>query len=68
MNPIEHLWDQLGRRVRQRNPPPTSIAQLALALREEWEAIPLGSIRCLILSTTRRVHQVLQVRGGHTTY
>ena len=40
---IEHLWDEVGRRVRQRDPPPASLAQLACALREEWELFPKAS-------------------------
>lgn len=68
LNPIEHLWDEMGRRVRQRDPPPASIAQLACALREEWAAVPQSVIRHLILSMPRRVQQVLQARGGHTSY
>lgn len=35
LNPIEHLWDELGRRVRRRNPAPQTLPQLAQALREE---------------------------------
>ena len=68
LNPIEHLWDEVGRRVKQRDPPPASLAQLANALREEWEAVPQSIIRHLILSMPRRVRQVLQARGGHTCY
>ena len=53
LNPIEHLWDELGRRVRQRAP--SSIAQLATVLKEEWDAIPQQRIRYLILSMPRRI-------------
>jgi transposase len=28
LNPIEHLWDQLDKRVRQRQPPPQTLDQL----------------------------------------
>ena len=66
LNPIEHLWDELGRRVRQRGP--TSIAQLASVLKEEWEAIPQQRIRHLILSMPRRLRQIILTRGGHTAY
>lgn len=68
LNPIEHVWDVLGRRVRARDPPPTSIAQLSIALQEEWLQISQGLIRRIVLSMPRRVHQVLQTRGGHTSY
>lgn len=66
LNPIEHLWDELGRRVRERRP--TSIAQLAIVLKEEWDAIPQHKIRHLILSMPRRIREVLLTHGGYTTY
>ena len=40
MNPIEYLWDQLKRRVCARVPAPQTVAELKMALEEEWEAIP----------------------------
>ena len=68
LNPIEHLWDVLGRRVRQRQPPPQSIGQLAVALQEEWLAVPQMLILRLIHSMPNRINQVLVTRGGHTRY
>jgi transposase len=41
LNPIEHLWDELGRRVRMRVNPSESIDQLQRALTDEWNNIPL---------------------------
>ena len=40
LNPIEHLWDALDRRVRQRQPQPQSVQQLVNALQDEWNNIP----------------------------
>ncbi len=37
-SPIEHCWDELGRRVRRRQHPPRD--QLSHAWQEEWAAIP----------------------------
>jgi transposase len=37
LNPIEHLWDELGRRVRMRVNLPESIDQFQRALTVEWE-------------------------------
>ena len=39
MNPIEHMWDIIGRRVRKRSPAPDTIENLKRALTEEWEAV-----------------------------
>ena len=35
MNPIEHMWDELGRRVRERPNPPKNLRELGLALQQE---------------------------------
>ncbi|GFV32850.1 transposable element Tcb2 transposase [Trichonephila clavipes] len=40
MNPIEHVWDALGRRVAGRQPPPQTPQELERALLEEWDRIP----------------------------
>ncbi|KAJ8894322.1 hypothetical protein PR048_006942 [Dryococelus australis] len=38
-NPIEHVWDELKRRARARNPVPSTIDELMTALSEEWDGI-----------------------------
>ena len=40
LNPIEHLWDQLDKHVRMRQPAPQTLLQLQQALQEEWQRIP----------------------------
>ncbi|GFW03494.1 transposable element Tcb2 transposase [Trichonephila clavipes] len=40
MNPIEHVWDALGRLVAGRQPPPQTLQELERALLEEWDRIP----------------------------
>ena len=68
MNPIEHLWDELDRRLRQRDVAPANLRQLSFALREEWAAIPQQQIQRLIGSTSRRCRSLIEARGGHTPY
>lgn len=68
LNPIEHLWDMLQRRVSRRPNPPQTVQTLTEALREEWAAIDQGSIRRLIRSMPRRCRECVQARGGHTSY
>lgn len=68
LNPIEHVWDHLKRRVRGRKPRPTSIEELKTAVLEEWEAIPQENIKNLILSMQNRVEEVIRRRGGNTHY
>ncbi|GFS63177.1 transposable element Tc3 transposase [Trichonephila clavipes] len=40
LNPIEHVWDFLGRRLSARTLPPVTIRELRLALQDEWAAMP----------------------------
>lgn len=68
MNPIEHLWDELGRRVRSRQRPAENLAELAYALVEEWNRIPMETIRNLISSMPRRLEALRVARGGNTRY
>lgn len=68
LNPIEHLWDILKRRIRARNPVPNSIETLRNAAHEEWNRIPQEVIRNLLQSMPRRMQAVIRVRGGNTHY
>ena len=68
LSPIEHLWDQLDRQIRQRQPPPATRAQLTRALVEEWNKIPIRRINALMNSMTRRIRAVTRANGGHTRY
>ncbi|GFV20284.1 transposable element Tc3 transposase [Trichonephila clavipes] len=40
LNPIEYVWDFLGRRLAARTLPPVTIRELRLALHDEWAAMP----------------------------
>ena len=68
LNPIEHLWDQLGRAIRQRDNQPSTLRELGQALLEEWNRIPAERLRELVNSMPRRLVDVVTARGGHTRY
>ncbi|GFU88757.1 transposable element Tcb2 transposase [Trichonephila clavipes] len=68
MNPIEYVWDSLGRRVAGRQPPPQTLQELERALLEEWDKIPQLVINSLIDSMPQRCSTLLAVRGNHTPY
>ncbi|GFW61341.1 transposable element Tcb2 transposase [Trichonephila clavipes] len=68
LNPIEHVWDFLGRRLAARTLPPVTIRELRLALQDEWAAMPQQLIDILILSMGRRCETCLAVRGDHIPY
>ncbi|GFV15593.1 transposable element Tcb2 transposase [Trichonephila clavipes] len=40
LNPVENVWDALGRQVAGRNSPPTNKNTLIRALTEEWDKLP----------------------------
>ncbi|GFT91234.1 transposable element Tcb2 transposase [Trichonephila clavipes] len=65
LNPIEHVWYFLGRRLAARTLPPVTIRELRLALQDEWAAMPQLLIKTLILSMGRRCETCLAVRGDH---
>ncbi|GFW94703.1 transposable element Tc3 transposase [Trichonephila clavipes] len=68
LNPIEHVWDFLGRRLAARTLPPVTIRELRLALQDEWAAMPQQRIDTLILSMGRCCETCLAVRGKHIAY
>jgi transposase len=68
LNPIEHLWDQLDKRVLQRQPPPQTLDQRRQMLQQEWRTIPRNNVRNLIESMPRKCRAVLAARCGHTRF
>ena len=44
LSPIEHVWDELGRRVRHRQHPPETLQELSDALVHKWNNIPQAFI------------------------
>ncbi|GFT92563.1 transposable element Tcb2 transposase [Trichonephila clavipes] len=68
MNPIEHVWDAVGRRVAGHQPPPQTLQELERALLEEWDRIPQFVINSLIDSMPQRCSALLAVRGNHAPY
>jgi hypothetical protein len=59
LNPIEHIWDLLDRRVRARAIPPRNVRELAGALVEEWGNISQQELANLVQSMRRRMLQYL---------
>ncbi|GFW79819.1 transposable element Tc1 transposase [Trichonephila clavipes] len=41
INPIEHLWDELERRLRSQPNRPSSLQALTSAVMDAWKAIPI---------------------------
>ncbi|KAM9473079.1 transcription activator BRG1-like [Salvelinus alpinus] len=68
LNPIEHLWDELERRLRARPNRPTSVPDLTNALMAEWKQVPAAMFQHLVESLPRRVEAVIAANGGPTPY
>lgn len=68
LNPIEHLWDNLGKKVRNHVPAPQSLQELQRVLQNAWDAITQDEIKRLIQSMPDRMNEVIRARGGHTHY
>ena len=66
MNPIKHIWDMLGRRIQDREPPVQNIRQLEAALHREWQQLSQQDIRRLTEGMRRKA--IIQARGGYTRY
>ena len=68
LNPREHTWDMLGRRIQARQSQVQNIRQLEAALLLEWQQLSQQDIRRLTGGMRRRVEAVIQARGDYTRY
>ncbi|GLB39423.1 putative DDE superfamily endonuclease [Lyophyllum shimeji] len=68
MNIIEHVWDQIDRLIRARDPLPRNKDEMWAALQEEWYNFPKASLDKLYESMPRRVAALKAARGSHTKY
>ncbi len=66
LNPIEHLWGILKRKVEERKV--SNIHQLRDVVMEEWKRTPVATCEALVNSMPKRVKAVLENNGGHTIY
>ena len=64
LNPIEHIWDILCRRIHAREPPVQNIRQLEAALHRELQQLSQQDIPRLTGGMRRRVEAVIPARGG----
>ena len=48
MSPIEHVWDQLGRKATDRLTPDSTLDELQHILVEEWQRLPQQNINKLV--------------------
>jgi transposase len=63
LNPIEHLWDELERRIRGRGSNIKNIKDLKNLLIDEWNGIQLPVVRNLVESMLHRISAVIETKG-----
>lgn len=66
LNPIEHLWDEIDRKV-----PSSSRKNKTMfkaAIEDAWNNIPLEFLQKLVNSVPTRLESVWKASGGHTRY
>ncbi|GFT59026.1 transposable element Tc3 transposase [Trichonephila clavipes] len=68
LNPIEHVWDMLGRQIAVFSHPPSSVTKLKRALQEAWNRLSPQLIYHLIASMVNHCGACLAVRGDDTPY
>lgn len=66
MNPIEHLWGELKRRLTARDI--RNKAQLKVALLEEWNKIEPETTRKLVTAMRKRMRDIIKAKGGPTDH
>ena len=66
MNPIEHVWNELEKRIRKHNI--TSKSELKKVLLQEWSNIVPEFTKKLVHSMPRRLKEVLKRKGLPTKY
>ena len=63
LNPIEMVWDELDRRVKERQP--TSAQHLWELLQDCWKSIPGDDLMKLVERMPRVCKAVIKAKGGH---
>jgi len=68
LNPIEHLWNEVDRRLRNDSRKPTSKESLWELLQEIWEGIDPEFCQKLISTMPERLADVRKAKGGYTRW
>ena len=68
MNPIEHLWNEVDKRLKKYPVRPSNPDDLWERLQDVWENIETDICQKLIASMPERINDVLKARGGYTRW
>ena len=66
LNPIEHLWNEIERRMKKTSP--RNVTELNEYLTRIWKSIESRVCKKLVYSVSNRLHEVLQMKGYPTRY
>ena len=66
LNPVEHLWDELERRLKKRQP--KNRQELGNILIEEWNKTEISVFEKLVDSIASRLQECIRVKGYPTKY
>src|SRR3954464_8560332 len=68
LNPTEHLWTHLKKKLAEYENPPSGILELWERAEMEWNEMGKEVCQNLIESMPRRVEAVIKANGGYTKY
>ena len=68
LNLIEHIWNIIGRRVKERTPLVQTLNELKQTLHQERQRLTQVQIRRLVDCMRRRLAAVIRVNGSYTHY
>jgi len=68
LNPIENLWVDVKKSIRERKKQPSNLAELDRYVKKAWRKIPIHTIENLVDSMPRRIQAVIEANGGPTKY
>ena len=68
LNPIEHLWSILKKRLNAYDTPAKGMRELWERAVKEWDDMRKEECQKLIKSMPRRLEAVIKTKGGHTKY
>ena len=66
LNSIEHLWDEIERRIKKTSP--RNVTELKECLMRIWKSIEAQVCKKLFDSVPNRLHEVLQMKRYPTRY
>uniref|UniRef100_A0A8R1IQR4 HTH_Tnp_Tc3_2 domain-containing protein n=1 Tax=Caenorhabditis japonica TaxID=281687 RepID=A0A8R1IQR4_CAEJA len=66
LNPIEHMWEELERRLKRVRA--SNANQKFAQLEAAWKSIPMTVVQTLLDSVPRRCHAVIDAKGYPTKY